>query len=292
MRKNIILLLAAIAGVGVAIALPKGATAPRLLLNSRSALLAPAWSPDGRRIAVTTDNYAGILIADSDGNNLRTLTNDAGAGYKMAWTDDGSQILGRTNIVERGRVLHEVKAYDVTTLKSTTLITKGRFDGTPSSGQAKRLKATRAFTPVSAFELMLNKPSEAADMIVGLNRLKGSVIINPALSPDGSKIAFQIAGKGIFVCDADGNNVVGLCKGSHPSWLPDNRTIVMTVITDNGMRFTSSTLYAIDVVNGSKVALLKNGNYIPRTPAVSPDGKTVAFQNASDFAIYTINLKY
>ena len=292
MKKIIVLCLAAIVGVGSALALPKGATAPRLLVKSHSALMAPVWSPDGSRIAVTTDNFTGILVADHDGKNLRAVTNDAGAGYKMAWTPDGSQILGRTNIVERGLVLHEVKAYDVATAKSTTLVTKSRFDGTPSSAQAKTLKTVRALKPVSVFERMLNNPAEVASSVAGLRQFKGEVVINPALSPDGSRIAFQIAGKGIFVCDANGNNVVNLCKGSHPAWLNDNRTIVMTVVSDDGMRFTASTLYAIDVVNGSKVALVNKSNIIPRTPAVAPDGKTIAFQNANDFAIYTVTLKF
>ncbi|MBQ4292268.1 MAG: PD40 domain-containing protein [Muribaculaceae bacterium] len=292
MKKILMFCLSLTVGIVAAVALPKGASSPRLLLKTDQHLMAPVWSPSGDKIAVTTDNYTGILVADASGTNLRRLTSDAGVGYKMTWTADGSRIVGRTNVAANRMVLHELKAYDVASAKSSVLVAKNRFDGTPAASQVRQLKNGGSFSPTTVFEMMLNKPADVASSVDGLRQFKGSVVINPALSPDGTKIAFQIAGKGIFVCNADGSNVVSLCKGSYPSWLADNRTIVMTVVTDDGMKFTSSTLYAIDVVNGSKVTLLQNSGYIPRMPAVSPDGSTVAFVNSKDSSIYTITLKY
>ena len=292
MKKILMLCLSLTVGVAAVFALPKGVDSPRCLLKSDKGLMAPVWSPNGDKIAVTTDNFTGIFVADRNGTNLRTITTEAGTGYKMAWTADGGQIIGRTNVVEKSLVLHELKSFDVASGKSSTLVTKSRFDGTPATSQTKALKLTRVLKAASVYEQMLNNPSGVAANIAGLRSLSGKVVINPALSADGSKIAFQIAGKGIFVCDANGGNLVNLCKGSHPAWLPDNRTIVMTVVADDGMKFTSSTLYAVDTVNGSKVVLLQNSNFIPRTPAVSPDGKTIAFANAKDAAIYIVNIKY
>ena len=40
------------------------------------------------------------------------------------------------------------------------------------------------------------------------------------------------------------------------------------------------------------VELVGGSDIIPLTPAVSPDGKKVAFENAADAAIYVISLKY
>ena len=210
MKKILMLCLSLTVGVAAVFALPKGVDSPRCLLKSDKGLMAPVWSPSGDKIAVTTDNFAGIFVADRNGTNLRTITTEAGTGYKMAWTADGSQIIGRTNVVEKSLVLHELKSFDVASGKSSTLVTKSRFDGTPAPSQTKALKSTRALKAVSVYEQMLNNPSGVAANVAGLRSLSGKVVINPALSADGSKIAFQIAGKGIFVCDANGGNLVNI----------------------------------------------------------------------------------
>ena len=56
----------------------------------------PAWSPDGRRIAVsvnpgTQPNAGGIYVMSKDGNEVRRLTNDNG-DFGAAWSADGARI--------------------------------------------------------------------------------------------------------------------------------------------------------------------------------------------------------
>src|SRR5207244_10004682 len=46
----------------------------------------PSWSPDGRQIAL--DDGLEIMIINSDGSGLRTLT----SGPEPAWSPDGEQI--------------------------------------------------------------------------------------------------------------------------------------------------------------------------------------------------------
>ena len=111
------------------------------------------------------------------------------------------------------------------------------------------------------------------------------------MSHDGKQVAFQVPGKGIFTCNSDGSGVTYLCKGSHPAWLPDN-SLIYTVVTDNGESFTGSDIYAVDVATGKAVLLTANTDMIPLTPAVTRDGKRVAFENAKDACIYEITLKY
>ena len=47
-----------------------------------------AWSADGEQVAVASDQ--GILLLDSDGNGVRTLTDEP--AHKLAWSPDGAQI--------------------------------------------------------------------------------------------------------------------------------------------------------------------------------------------------------
>lgn len=292
---------------GSVFAQPKSASEPQLLIKSSVGLMAPMWSPTGDKIAVTTDNYTGILIANADGTNLVPLTNAPGAGYKMQWSADGTQILGRTNIEENARVFHEIKVWNVATGKATTLVEKTRsIKGTPTwksssdviitdrSGSkavnAKTLATSKA--KVNVYELMLNDPAGAASKIPALNAYSNTVIINPAISPNGQKVAFQVPGHGFYVCDINGENLVSLGRGSNPTWLPDSENILITRTTDNGHQFTASDIYAINVVTKQENLLTGNTDLIPRRPSVSPDGQKVIFENATDASIYIVNLKY
>ena len=278
-----------------------------MLIKSNVGLMSPVWSPDGSKIAVTTDNYAGILVSNADGTNLKSITDEAGAGYKMAWSEDSKSILGRTNVIENRQVMHELKVWNADNGSCRTIVAKTRgMKGTPTWKDASRINfadregfkaanvktSSKSVSVPDAYSMMMNDPAGAATQIAGIRQYSATMVLNPALSPDGKKVAFQLPGKGIFVCNADGSGIESVCKGSHPAWLPDNRTIVVSRVSDDGSRFTASDLYAVDTANGNETLLTGNTDIIALTPAVSPDGKKVAFENAQDASIYVINLKY
>lgn len=290
MKRNFVLAISlCLCGASI-LAQPRSASEPQKLIEHSVGLMAPVWSPDGSQIAVTTDNYTGILVANADGSGLKTITSEAGAGYKMKWSTDGTQILGRTNIIENNRTFHEVKTWNVSTGKAETIIGKSReITGTPTW---KSLRVTPTLQVSGVYEIMVNNPAKATSLINTLNEFAGKMVINPAISADGSKVAFQIPGKGMWICNNDGTRLKSLGKGSNPQWLPDNESLIFTVVTDDGTNFTASDIYSINVNDGTKHLLTGNTSLIPLTPAVSPDGLKVAFENALDASIYVINLKY
>lgn len=269
---------------------PRSASEPQKLIEHSVGLMAPVWSPDGSQIAVTTDNYTGILVANADGSNLKSITNESGAGYKMKWSADGTQILGRTNVIENNRVLHEIKTWNIVTGKANVIVGKSRnINGTPTW---KSIKVTPALGVEGVYELMVADPAKATSKIASLSAYSGKMIINPSLSPDGSKIAFQIPGHGMWICDSNGGNLKSIGKGSNPQWLADSESLIYTVVTDDGTNFIASDIYSININSEVKYLLTGNTNLIPLTPSVSPDGKKVAFENAIDASIYVINLEY
>lgn len=307
MKRKIYLLSIVITCCGSMFALPKAASEPQLFIKGNQAFMSPSWSPDGKYLAVTGDNYDGIWIADANGANLTQLTSDAGAGYKLCWSKDGKTILARTNQTVEKRKFHEIKTYEVANGKSEVLVQSTRgITGTPlwdagssvrysDKGSNTLIKASKAIEKVavaSLYERMVSNPIDVSKEANELVQFSGKAIINPALSPDNSKIAFQVVGKGLYVCDANGDNIKSLGKGSYPSWLPDNQTIVVSKVVDNGETFTSSDLYAIDVNTNKSIVLTNDSNLIPITLSVSPDGKKVAFENSVNGGIYIINLKY
>ncbi len=285
MKKHLLLGLAVLMCGGLAFAQPKSASAPVKLVSASTGLMTPVWSPDGSQIAMTGNNYTGIMVANADGSGLRTVTDAAGAGYKMVWNGNNA-IVGRTNIVESGRVMHEICQWNLDGAKQV-MVQKSRNAQAPSL-RAAGLKKSAA----NIYDMMMAKPAEVASQYAALKEFEGAIIINPALSPNGKRVAFQVPGKGMWVINADGSDLRYVGNYRHASWMPDNATIACTVLQDNGSEFTASTLYATNVDNGKTVTLTENANFIPMTPAVSPDGMKIAFENAADQAIYVITLKY
>ena len=278
--KGKLFIAAAILGCASMMAQPASFSEPRMLIKGSSGLMNPVWSPDGTKLAVTGDNYVGIWVANADGTELTQLSQALGAGYQMAWSD-ASNITSTPYTMEGNRRMSRIENVNVETGAIKEI-----------AAAERNLMRSKAFNAKSTLQIMIDEPMNATTLIASLNEYAGKWVLNPALSPDGSKIAFQIQGRGVFVCNADGTGLVSLGKGSHASWLPDNSNIMVTVIKDDGNRFTHSDIYCVNVETGKSKNITPNTDVIPVTMAVSPDGTKLAFDNDVDGCIYVIDLKY
>lgn len=280
MKRKLIIAVALVLPGMSAMAQPMSWSEPQPFIKSEHSLMAPVWSPDGSQIAVTGDNYIGIWVADANGNNLRQVSESAGAGYKMLWNSN-QEITSTPYTVVDGKRMTRIEQVNVSTASVKQV-----------APAMRNLKRSAVEGASSIYQIMLDEPQNATSMIAELSDYAGKWVINPVLSPDGTRIAFQIVTKGLFVCNADGSGLIELGKGSHASWLPDSRNLMMTCIVDDGHRFTSSDIYCVNVDKRSAVNITPTSDVIPVTIAVSPDGRRVAFDNDTDGAIYIINLNY
>lgn len=99
--------------------------------------------------------------------------------------------------------------------------------------------------------------------------------LDPAWSPDGSRIAFSSSRDGqthLFVVDAAGKKTTRLALGGedrHPTWSPDGKHLV----------FTRASPGRIEIINadGSGAHRLTPGTAEEGDPAWSPDGRWIAY---------------
>jgi WD40-like Beta Propeller Repeat len=85
-----------------------------------SEALAPAYSPDGRRIAYLGASVPGsgqtlrpLMLIGADGTNVRRLGSTAGYAINIAWSADGTLILGRSGVTGAFRVVRVADAAEV-----------------------------------------------------------------------------------------------------------------------------------------------------------------------------------
>ncbi len=279
MKKSLLLFSAIMLSAGSLMAQSKANGEPRLLIKSAQSLMAPVWSPDGSKIAVTGDNFIGIWVANADGSNLNQVSEALGAGYKMNW-QDAQTIVSTPYTVENGLRMVRIENVNVETAEISEVAPAQRG-----------FRPSKVMKNENLLRIMCDQPAEATRLIPSLEQYAGKMVLNPALSPDGKKIAFQIVSYGLFVCDVDGANLKSFGKGAYPSWAPNSTDLMFARIQDNGERFTASDLFSVNTETGVEENLTPNSDVIPITLSVSPDGSKVAFDNDVDGNIYVVDLK-
>ena len=279
MKKSLLLFSAIMLSAGSLMAQSKANGEPRLLIKSAQSLMAPVWSPDGSKIAVTGDNFIGIWVANADGSNLNQVSEALGAGYKMNW-QDAQTIVSTPYTMENGLRMVRIENVNVETTEISEVAPAQRG-----------FRPSKVMKNENLLRIMCDQPAEATRLIPSLEQYAGKMVLNPALSPDGKKIAFQIVSYGLFVCDVDGANLKSFGKGAYPSWAPNSRDLMFARIQDNGERFTASDLFSVNTETGVEENLTPNSDVIPITLSVSPDGSKVAFDNDVDGNIYVVDLK-
>jgi WD40-like Beta Propeller Repeat len=195
------------------------------LTNSDGSDLAPAWSPDRRRIAFQSnrDGNWEIYVMNADGGGVRRLTDDDAEDGEPSWSPDGKRVA----FVRDGRLF----TIAATGGDERALGTKGEWptwSPRPHSGGAKRI----ALSPngrLVAFQCTLGDHWHICISNSGGGTLfltpHSSNAFAPAWSPDGTHIAFISDRDGpdqLFVMRADGTAVVRLTGGpaekDTPAW--------------------------------------------------------------------------
>ncbi len=286
----------------------------RLAGGPETPYMNPRWSPDGTKLAFTSPGYHGIRVMDISSGGIENISDDPGAGFGFQWSSDSKSIAARVSRYEGVRRLHAIVVYDLNgvsprnltgfrhgnpglpqwTEADETIVADGRSGtqflktGKTASPLAKQHAPGLGVATRNGALAIVDSRSGEINVVAPF---EDETYLSSVLSPDGSKIAFEILGGNLYSMNVDGTGLVDLGNGERPLWSPDGRFIVYMITEDDGHTITSSEVYAIRSDGTGRTSITGGFGMIAMNPAWSPDGTRIVFDALDDGAIYAIEVE-
>jgi Tol biopolymer transport system component len=271
----------------------------------------PVFSPDGNKIAYTKASYKGLWIFDRVTSSTKQITDEDAAGFAFKWSSDSKSILTRVAKYENLKRYNAVKIFDIELGESKQLSDyKTMMPYLPQWADGD----SKIYLPVKGNDEVLLSGKEKNNRITGkinvfeknnkilvknisnnfeqaFDPIKDAQYLNLSLSPDGTKIVFEVIGGNMFVMNIDGTNLTDLGKGNRPRWSSDSNKIIYMIAEDDGHVVTASDIYSINVNGTEKKNLTNTNDLVEMNPCFSPDGKMIVFDVLNDGSIYLMDIE-
>ncbi len=259
----------------------------------------PQISPDGKQIVyvrqfadiMTDKRYSSIWMINFDGSGHRPLTGGKFNDSYPCWSADGSQIIYISNKDGSAQVYKRWMDTGQTVVLSNLQQSPGSLSWSPDGKWI-------AFTA--------NVPSTPRTIIKMPKPPKGAEWAEPAKVTGRLNFRFNRTGYSygeryshLFVMPAEGGTPRQLSTGDFNhngplAWTPDSKYIILSANRrkDHEIEYRDSEIYRFSVADGTMKALTDRRGP-DSSPAVSPDGKTIAYIGFDDkYQGYQLNRLY
>jgi hypothetical protein len=233
---------------------------PDLLAKGETAFLMPKISPNGNLVAFGGEDHNGISVINFDGTGLREISNAAAAGWNLQWSPASDAVVTRVNFWSPD-MRERSTAIILYNLAGDEINLSGMKDDISMPGWSRSGSSVNWLESngqISSYSLKDNDNDFTSlsdgNKIIIINNGKNEVIapvdgeyLFTVWSPDLSRAAISVAGKGVFVFDRRSGTIHDFGVGEYPSWIGNDHLIVMQS-TDDGYKITGSEvlLYRFD----------------------------------------------
>jgi serine/threonine protein kinase len=259
---------------------------PKRLTNNNANDWLPDWSPDGTRIAFTSNRAGGydtwVMNANGSGQ-AAIVSTDAWDDYPR-WAPDGQRLALATTAVTQGVPNSEifVRRADGSLVQRTSSTAEDQWpDWSPDS----RIIYTEGFKGTSGWDIHVMNANGSNNAVW----LGGPTCdVQPTWSPDGQRVAFlRVAsdtnGNGqidelddgdVWVAQANGSGLRQLTSGiwaTTPAWSPDGQWLAFARLRDSNSNGRSDSTDAADIwavpANGGDAVPLVQSPYRDGDPS-------------------------
>jgi Tol biopolymer transport system component len=258
-----------------------------LLADFGSAAYYPVLSADGQKLLFTGENQQGLNLYNFSDQKVTEITTAERAGFGAQFGKDG-RIYYTTQKRVDGLCYRSAMSYDAVTKSTSTIVADQRMLQMPCmvNGGAVVKSTKGTITTSGVKDKGTYVYTEGSKVIVVKNGVEKSYspvesyagYLWASLSPDGQKVMFFAAGKGIVVMDLNGNVLAQLGKYEIPCWLGNNY-IVAQNSKDDGYTYTSSQIVLMKA-DGSNFMALTAPESMTMQPTTDAAGDKIVYANA------------
>lgn len=259
-------------------------------------------SPDGTYILLTSGANEGLQKFDLATGAFVVVTDAQGAGYNVAISDDGKEVVYRETTMGTDKLRRSalVKQTLETGKKATVVEPTRDLEGYAIRGNAvlaverRKLKtqAVDGQKPVQAAPVVSVKDRQLMLTVGGQTKVlspngQDKSYIWPSVSPDGTKVCYYVAGNGAWVANIDGTNPRFIARDCRAAKWYNNDVVIGMADHDNGQVVVASDIIAY-TLDGQKQQLT-DGTRIAMYPYATADGSKIVF-STDNGEIWLINI--